>query len=315
MEAGIKERERLARYAWLSIGAAVSTILLKTGAYWLTQSVGLLSDAIESIVNLSAAFLALFVIRIGIRPPDEQHAYGHEKVEYFSSGAEGGMILIAALSIMIVAIQRLIDPRPIQSVNIGLIITTVASLVNLAVSIVLTRAGRRFRSIALQADAQHLMTDVWTSAGVIVGVSLVALTGWQVLDPLIAIAVALQIGVTGVGLMRRSTHGLMDAALPESQVQTVLGILKGVLPEETMYHALRTRQSGARSFVSMHLQVPGDWSVQKGHDLAEKVEQEIRKSIPMVTVFTHIEPREDPVSWADENLDRSEQIAPSPPGK
>jgi cation diffusion facilitator family transporter len=260
----------------------------------------------ESIVNLSAAFLALFVIRIGVRPPDDQHAYGHEKVEYFSSGAEGGMILIAALSIIIVAIQRLLDPRQIQSVDVGIAISVIASLINLVVSLVLMKAGRRFRSIALQADAKHLMTDVWTSAGVVLGVGLVALTGWQVLDPAIAIAVAIQIGVTGVGLMRRSTHGLMDAALPESDVQKVLGILAAHLPEDTMYHALRTRQSGARSFVSMHIQVPGDWSVQKGHDLAEAVEQAILKAIPMVTVFTHIEPREDPVSWADEHLDRPE---------
>lgn len=306
METGIKERERLARYAWLSVGAAISTILLKTGAYWLTQSVGLLSDAMESIVNLSAAFLALFVIRIGVRPPDDQHAYGHEKVEYFSSGAEGGMILIAALSIIIVAVQRLLDPRQVQSIDVGIVITVIASLINLAVSLVLMRAGRRFRSIALQADAKHLMTDVWTSAGVILGVGLVGVTGWQVLDPMIAIAVAIQISITGIGLMRRSTHGLMDVALPEAELDKVLTILAAHLPQDAMYHALRTRQSGARSFVSMHIQVPGEWSVQKGHDLAEAIEEAIRKAIPMVTVFTHLEPREDPVSWADEHLDRSE---------
>jgi len=310
MEAGIKEREHLARYAWLSVGAAISTILLKTAAYWATQSVGLLSDAMESIVNLSAAFLALFVIRVGVRPPDDQHAYGHEKVEYFSSGAEGGMILIAALSIVIVAIQRLIDPRQVERIDVGIAISVIASLINLGTSIVLMRAGRRFRSIALQADAKHLMTDVWTSAGVVIGIGLVALTGWQVLDPMIAIGVAIQIGFTGIGLMRRSTHGLMDAALPEADVQTVLQILGENLPEDAMYHALRTRQSGARSFVSMHIQVPGEWSVQKGHDLAEAVEQAIREAIPMVTVFTHIEPREDPVSWADEHLDRPEHTGP-----
>lgn len=296
-------RERLARYAWLSVLAAVVTIGLKTLAYLVTGSVGLLSDAIESVVNLTAAGLALYVIKVGERPPDEQHAYGHEKAEYFSSGAEGGMIVVAAASIVAVALQRLLNPQPIVRIDFGLIASAAASVINLAVARVLLQAGRRNRSIALEADAQHLMTDVWTSAGVIVGIGLVALTGWHVLDPVIAMGVAAHVAWMGVRLLTRSIHGLMDVALPGAVVEKIESIIRSNLPDDVQYHALRTRQSGARSFVSLHIQVPGQWSVQTGHDLAERIESDIGMRLPMVTVFTHIEPKEDPLSFADMHLD------------
>lgn len=297
-------RERLTRYAWLSVFAAIATMGLKASAYLLTGSVGLLSDAVESLVNLAAAFFALTVIRVGGRPPDEEHAFGHEKAEYFSSGVEGGMILIAALAIIAFSVERLLNPREIQHINVGLIISVIASLVNLGVARVLLRVGQRNRSIALEADAQHLMTDVWTSAGVVVGVGLVAITHRSLLDPIVAICVALHIAWMGVKLMRRSINGLMDVRLPDSEVAKVKGVLKQFTSEEIQYHALMTRQAGARSFVSVHIQVPGGWSVQRGHDLAEEIEWQIREVLPQSTVFTHIEPREDPLSFADVYLDR-----------
>ncbi len=298
------DRRSISRYAWLSIAAALVTIGLKTLAYLFTGSVGLLSDAIESVVNLTAAIFALYVIRVGVRPPDEQHAYGHEKAEYFSSGAEGAMILIAALSIITVCVHRLIDPQALSRIDVGIVISVLASLVNLGVSRIILSAGRRHRSIALEADAQHLMTDVWTSAGVIAGIGLAALTGWYILDPLLGLTVAVHIAWMGVRLMQRSILGLMDTALPSGDLDKVQAVLRRNTSDDIQFHALMTRQSGARSFVSVHIQVPGSWSVQKGHDLAEKIESEIREELPQVTVFTHIEPREDPLSFADIHLDR-----------
>jgi cation diffusion facilitator family transporter len=298
------DRVTISRYAWLSIGAAIVTIGLKTLAYFLTGSVGLLSDAIESLVNLTAAIFALYVIRVGERPPDDQHAYGHEKAEYFSSGAEGGMILIAALSIITVCVLRLIQPQALSRVDVGIVITILASLVNLGVARTILAAGRRNRSIALEADAQHLITDVWTSGGVVAGIGLAGLTGWYILDPLLGFSVALHIAWMGVRLMQRSILGLMDTALPAEDMDKIQSVLSRNTREDTQFHALRTRQSGARSFVSVHIQVPGSWSVQKGHDLAERIESEIREELPLVTVFTHIEPREDPLSFADMHLDR-----------
>lgn len=294
----------ISRYAWLSIAAAIVTIGLKTSAYLFTGSVGLLSDAIESLVNLTAAIFALYVIRVGERPPDEQHAYGHEKAQYFSSGAEGGMILIAALSIITVCVQRLIQPQAIFRIDIGIVMSILASLVNLGVARTIMAAGRRHRSIALEADAQHLMTDVWTSGGVVAGIGMVALTGWHMLDPLLGLGVAMHVAWMGVRLMQRSILGLMDTALPTGDLEKVEAVLTRNRSQDVQFHALRTRQAGARSFVSVHIQVPGSWSVQKGHDLAEKVESEVREELPFVTVFTHIEPREDPLSFADMHLDR-----------
>jgi cation diffusion facilitator family transporter len=298
------DRPSLARYAWLSIAAAVFTMAVKAAAYALTRSVGLLSDAIESGVNLVAAVTALAAIRAGARPPDEEHAFGHDKVEYLSSGAEGALIFVASVFITASAIQRLIVPQPLGRLDLGLALSLSASLVNYTVARILIRQGKQHRSIALEADGKHLMTDVWTSVGVLLGVGAVALTGWGILDPLIALAVAVQIAWTGWSLVRRSALGLIDSALSPDDLDKVHGILQKLEQSGLHYHALRTRQAGARCFISLHLQVPGEWSVQRGHDLLEIIEQEIRQAIPTATVFTHIEPLEDPRSWVDQDLDR-----------
>jgi cation diffusion facilitator family transporter len=294
----------LLRYAWLSIAAALATIAMKTLAWWITGSVGLLSDAMESMVNLVAAIVTLLMLGLAARPPDDEHAYGYSKAEYFASGFEGTLIFAAAAAIAIAAIDRLIAPRPITSVGIGLAISAVAAAVNLGVSVVLLRAGRQHRSIALEADAKHLMTDVWTSAGVIVAVFLVATTGWQRLDPLVALAVAANILWSGVGLIRRSFFGLLDRALPADERRAIETVLDAYGDEGVQYHALRTREAAGRSFVSVHVLVPGDWSVQRGHDVLERIEADIRSRLPTASVLTHLEPREDPASFEDVALDR-----------
>ncbi|MBX3049410.1 MAG: cation transporter [Anaerolineales bacterium] len=299
------ERSFLTRYAWLSIAAAVATIALKTTAYWLTDSVGLLSDAVESLVNLAGGVLALVVLNIAAQPPDEEHAYGHSKAEYFSSGVEGGLILLAAVSIAWAAIQRLLYPQPLEDIGLGLAVSVTASLINLGVALVIRRAGQRHNSPALQANSQHLLTDVWTSAGVLLAVGLVALSGWGWLDPVVALIVALNITWTGYRILRQSTEGLMDTALPAEELSQIQQILDRYTQDSVQFHALRTRQSGARRFVSMHVLVPGDWSVRRGHGLLEQLEGEIRASLENATVFTHLEALEDAASWDDQSLDRS----------
>jgi cation diffusion facilitator family transporter len=294
----------LARYALLSVVAALATIVLKTVAYRLTGSVGLLSDALESLVNLAAALLTLGMLALAARPPDQARAFGYGKAEYFSSGAEGALILLAAGAIGWTAVERLVAPRPIESAWIGLAFSGAASLVNLAVARVLLRAARRHHSIALEADGHHLMTDVWTSAGVVAGVAAVALTGWERLDPLIALAVAAQILRSGAALVRRSFLGLLDTALAPAELDAVRRVLARHAGQEVQFHALRTRQAGARRFVALHVLVPGDWSVRRGHELCERVELEIAAELANAVVFTHLEALEDPTSFADQGLDR-----------
>jgi cation diffusion facilitator family transporter len=299
------DRSSLTRFAWLSIAAALITIGLKMWAYFVTESVGLLSDALESLVNLAAAVVALIVLIIAARPPDD-HAYGHSKAEYFSGGVEGALILMAALTIGYAAITRLINPQPLEAIGLGLAISVGASLINLFVARVLFRAGKQHRSITLEADAHHLMTDVWTSVGVIVGVALVALTGWQRLDPIIALIVAGNIVWSGWRLLQRSALGLIDTALPADELQAVQRVLDGYCTRERLaYHALRTRQAGARRFVSVHVLVPGDWTVQRGHHLLEQIERDVITALPGSTVFTHLEPIDDPASFTDQKLDRA----------
>lgn len=292
------------KFALLSIAAALATIALKTAAWWLTDSVGLLSDALEGTVNLAGAMMMLAMLTIATRPPDDEHAYGYTKAEYFASGFEGMLILIAAVSIAIAAIDRLIAPRALDNVGAGLAISALASLVNYAVARKLFDAGRRYQSIALEADAQHLMTDVWTSAGVIVGVGAVVLTGWERLDPLIALAVTANIVWTGVKLVRRSVLGLLDQALPVAERKAVNRVLDRYRSEGIDFHALLTRQAGARSFVSMHVLVPGEWSITQGHDLVERIEHDIRAALPGAIVLTHLEPIGHPASYRDIDLDR-----------
>lgn len=303
------ERHGLLRFAALSVVAALVTIGLKGGAYLLTGSIGLLSDALESFVNLIAAVVALFALSVAARPADEEHAYGHTKAEYFSSGFEGALILVAAASIVVAAGRRLIDPRPIAEPALGLAIIAVAAAINLGVARVLLRAGRHHESIALEADAQHLMADVWTSLGVIVGVGAAAFTGWHRLDAIVAIAVALNVLYSGFRLVRRSMLGLLDTSLPEETLARIKSILESHGDSGVRYHALRTRQAGARRFISCHILVPGGWTVQRGHDLLEEIEERIREAVPRSVVDTHLEPIEDPVSWEDTRLERPAQSA------
>lgn len=299
----------LTRFAWLSIATALVTIGLKLSAYLLTGSVGLLSDALESLVNLVAAIIALTMLTISARPPDEEHAYGHSKAEYFASGAEGSLILVAAVSIIVTAGQRLINPQPLEQIGLGLIVAVVASLINLASAQILLRAGQRYNSIILEADARHLMTDVWTSVGVLVGIGVVMLTGWERLDPLIALLVAANIIWSGVSLVRRSALGLMDTALPSEEQDAIQQILERYRQQGIQFHALRTRSTAARRFVSLHVLVPGTWTVQQSHNLLERIEADLRSQLPNVTVFTHLEPLEDSVSWQDTTLDRDKAVA------
>ena len=298
--------QRLTRFMLLSIAAALATIALKTSAWLMTGSVGFLSDAAESLVNLAAAVVALIAVRIAARPPDDDHAYGHEKAEYFSAGTEGALILVAALSIAVAATVRLFDPAPLDNVGIGIAVSAVASLLNLGVGLALIRVGREQRSIVLEADGRHLMTDVWTSAGVIAGIVAVVITGWDRLDPAIALLVAANIIRTGVHLLRRSAGGLMDHALGPDDQREIEAVLERYRTNGVEFHALRTRQSGRRAFVSFHVLVPGDWSVREGHDLGERVGRDVRDRLPQATVFTHVEPEDDPASFDDVRLDAPE---------
>jgi cation diffusion facilitator family transporter len=297
------DRTFLRRFAWLSIAAAVVTFALKVTAYGITGSVGLLSDAIESVVNLAGGFMALAMLTIAARPADEDHTYGHGKAEYFSSGLEGGLILVAAVGIAVAAVDRWLTPRPLEALGLGLGLSLLAALINLGVALGLMRAGRRHNSITLEANAHHLLTDVWTSVGVLLGVGLVALTGWVWLDSLAALGVAGNILWTGVRIVRRSILGLMDAALSADDLGRVQQVLRRYEPMGVQFHAMRSRQSGARKFVSMHVLVPGDWTVQRGHELLDRIEAEIRDALPDAVAFTHLESLDDPASWDDETLE------------
>lgn len=289
----------LTRYAWLSIAAAVSTILLKGVAWQLTGSVGLLSDAIESFVNLAGALMALWMLTLAAQPADAAHPHGHGKAEYFSSAFEGFLIVLAAFSIGYAAVMRLLEPQPLEAVGVGLVVSVIASIINFATAGVLMRVGKKHNSITLEADAHHLMTDVWTSAGVIAGVGLVAWSGWLWLDPVIALLVAANIVWTGYQLMRRSADGLMDHALPAEKLEKIDRLLASYREKGLEFHALRTRQAGSRAFVTLHVLVPGHWTVWKGHDWAGRIEADIRKTLEYADVTTHLEPIGDPIETED----------------
>jgi len=295
----------LEKYALLSIGAALATIAIKTLAWWVTGSVGLLSDAMEALVNLGAAVLMFSMLRISLAPPDREHPHGHDKAQYFASGVEGALIVLAAAAIIYTALPRLASPQPLSAPLLGIAIAAAASAVNLVVGLELIGAGRRLHSIALEADGRHLMTDVWTSAGVIAGVGLVAVTGVHVLDPIIALAVAVHIVWTGAQLMRRSVSGLMDASIPAGELVEVEKILAEYRPRYGVaFHALRTRQAGARRFVSFHMLVPDDWSVAHAHRLSEEIESRVRSLVPNASLLVHIEPISQQASYDDIPLDR-----------
>lgn len=286
-------------YAWLSVATSVVTIALKFSAYYLTGSVGLLSDAVEAIVNIVAALVALAILTYSAAKPDAEHNFGHDKAQYFSSGIEGTLIFVAAGAIIWAAIPRLVTPQPIEQVGLGVALSVLASLANAACAWVMLGAARAHRSITLEADARHLLTDVWTTAGVLAGVLLVKATGWLRLDAIVAILVALQIVWTGWSLIARSFQGLMDRAIPDEDRAAIIEILETVKGQGADYHALRTRVAGAKSFVDVHVLVPGGMSVQAGHDLVENLENQIRQRLPHVEVLTHLEPLEDPRSWDD----------------
>ncbi len=291
-------------YAWLSIATALATIALKGIAWLITGSVGLLSDALESVVNLAGAAMALAMLTIAERPADAGHTFGHGKAEYFSSGFEGLLILLAAVAIAVAAIERLVFPKELEQIGYGLLVPVAASLINLVVAGILLFAGRRHRSITLEADAHHLLTDVWTSLGVILGVGGVAVTGWLWLDPVLALLVATNIVWVAWQLLRRSTAGLMDSSLPADQYAKVIAVLDRYRALGIDYHALRTREAGARRFISLHVLVPGAWTIAESHRMAEDLEREIRDALPHASVFTHLEPIEDPTSLDDIALDR-----------
>ena len=287
----------LKRFACISIAAALITIGLKLAAYLLTDSVGLLSDALESVVNLAGALMALAMLTIAARPADEDHAYGHSKAEYFSSGVEGTLILVAAVSIAVAAIGRLITPKPLEQIGTGLAVSMIAALVNLSVALILFGAAKRYQSITLKANAYHLLTDVWTSAGVLVGVAAVYWTGMERIDPIVALVVAGNITWSGIRIVRESVGGLMDTALPAHEKNAIHRALELHKQTGVEYHALLTRQSGAHRFVSLHVLVPGNWTVHRGHQQLEQIEADIRSALPNVSVFTHLEPIDDPLSW------------------
>lgn len=292
-------------YALLSVATALVTMALKFGGFALTGSVGILSDALESLVNLVAALVAVWALTLAARPADEVHTYGHSKAEYFSSGVEGALIVLAAALIAFEALPRLLHPQPIEQVGLGLLIAGAGAAINGGVALVLWRAGTRLRSITLQADARHLLTDVWTTVGVLVGVGLVGFTGWLVLDPLVALLVAANILWTGWRLIQASGLGLLDTALPVEDQHTIAEVLDSFRARGIDFHAVRTRQAAARRFVSLHVLVPGAWTVQQGHDLVEEVEGALHRALPDTTVFTHLEPREDPIAYDDTGLDRN----------
>ncbi len=289
----------LTKYAWLSIAAAIVTIALKAGAWLLTGSVGLLSDAAESVVNLVAAFVALLALRVAARPADEDHMFGHSKAEFFSAAIEGVMIFVAAVVILITAVQRFIHPQPLENVGVGLAISAVASVLNGVVGWVLIRAGRTHRSLTLIADGKHLMTDVVTSIGVVVGVLLVWLTGWDRLDSIVAFLVGVNIVVTGWKLVTESTAGLMDSTMAPEENAAIVEILRRRSSDEVLFHGLRTRHAGRHSFAIFDMLVPGAWSVEKAHDLLEEIEQEIKTALPGIDLRVHLEPREDPRAYND----------------
>jgi cation diffusion facilitator family transporter len=294
-----KQRSTLTRYAWLSIAAALVTMALKAGAYLLTGSVGLLSDALESIVNLVGAIMLLSMLILAARPADDNHAYGHSKAEYFSSGFEGSLILIAAGSIIYTAIMRLINPKPLEQLGLGLLVLVIASLINLGTSLIMRRAGKRHNAVSLIANSHHLMTDVWTSAGVLVGVGAVAITGWQPLDSIVAILAALNILWSGFTIVRESVYGLMDTALPQEDLDKIELTLEKYKCQGVEFHAVRTRLAGASKFVNMHVLVPNEWTVEHGHALLNQLESELKESLPNSNIFTHLEPLHDPTSYTD----------------
>ena len=292
----------LARWAWLSVCAALITLILKFTAWGLTGSVGLFSDAVESTVNLVAAFTVLFALWFSQRPVDESHHFGHAKIEYFAAAVEGGLVLVAAGGIIWFSVRRLLDPQPLEKIGIGLAVSVLAGLVNFVVARALLRVARNEESVVLEADGNHLMADVWTTVGVVFGIAVVAATGTDWIDPLIGIGIALIIVRTGLLLLRTSFDGLMDRSLERADEQEIRQSIESALVSGSTYHALRTRRAGATRFVDLHLLVPGEWNVAESHHLANQIERAVDDARPGTQTTVHIEPLEDPGSWRDSDL-------------
>jgi cation diffusion facilitator family transporter len=288
-----------ANFLLLSIVASFITIFLKFSAFYITGSVGLLSDALESLVNLAAAVIAFMILSVALYPPDREHPFGHSKAEYFSSVSEGMLIILAAVAIGVSAIERIINPRELEKLGAGIMISVAASAVNLITALILIKAGKKYSSITLEADGRHLLTDVWTTAGVLAGLLLVNISGYRMLDPLIAIGVALNILYTGYKLIRRSVSGLMDSSMCEEDMKRIRGILEGFTGKRIQYHSLYTRIAASKNFIFFHLLVPGSWSIKSGHEISKKIEKEIKKTLGSSEVFVHIEPLNDPESFDD----------------
>lgn len=294
-----KPRGNPGRLVWLSLGAAVVTVLLKFAAYHATGSVGLLSDAVESTVNVLAAGTAIFALWYAAQPADPEHPYGHEKIEFFSSGVEGGLIVIAALTIGATALRHLHAPILPQNINSGAVLALVATVINVVVARILLRAARQWDSIVLEADGHHLMADVWTSLAVVAGLIGAKVTGWPHIDPILALLVALNVARIGYDLLRRSFHGLMDRSLDEAEVQAIQNAIQSTLTAGETFHALRTRRAGSQRFADYHLLFPGGTSVRHAHDREMLIGDAIRQCVPGIEITTHIEPVEEPLAWND----------------
>lgn len=299
------------KWGWLSIGAACIALTLKFGAYFLTGSVGLLSDAVESLVNLVAAVTALFALWYSTRPVDRSHNYGHQKIEFFSAAIEGALILVAAVTIIWYSIQRLLTPQPIEKVGLGLAVALVATLVNFVLARAMLRVARQHESVVLDADGKHLMTDVWTTAGVIAALIIASITGWDWVDPVVGLLVAVNIIRIGIQLLRGSFDGLMDRAIPAAEEHEVRLAIEQTIPYDVTYHALRTRRAGSHRVIDLHLLVPGAERVRDAHLLAKRVEGAIARVYPGTETIIHVEPLEDPDAWLDSDLIEIESTHPA----
>lgn len=294
-----EKKKRPLNFVWMSIAASVATMALKSAAYVITGSVGLFSDAIESLINLAAGVMALMMLYIAMSAPDRKHPFGHHKAEYFSSMTEGILILLAAIAIGVAAIERFLRPQPLEELGTGLLVSGAASVINLIVGLLLLKAGKQYHSIILEADGKHLLTDVWTTAGVLLALVLVNVTGWIVLDPLIAIVVAFNIIFTGMQLITRSISGLMDTAMPSEDLLKLSSILDEHCAPGLKYHSLYTRTSASKNFISFHLLLPGYWTISRGHDMTKRIEDKIKVLFVDAEIFIHLEPLEDPDSFDD----------------
>lgn len=287
------------KYIYLSVFASILTIVLKSSAAYITDSVGLFSDAMESLVNLAAALMALYIMRIAFTPPDKKHPFGHSKAEYFSSFIEGFLILFASLAIGYTAYKKILYPNKIEQIGIGLFISIIASTINLGVGVLLIKMGKRVNSIILEADGKHLLTDVWTTVGVLVGLVVVQLTDFYILDPIIGLLVALNIIYTGVKLIRDSISGFMDTAASEQDEELIKKIINSICKEPIQFHSLYTRQSASKIFITFHLLVPDDWSIAHSHTLTLELENQIKNKFSGSEVFIHLEPLSSPESYDD----------------